>query len=494
MKYTIWFLLICTSISTATAQETGDVEPGKINYSVSGSAYLFSDNRVPFWMRTNKFGAVPLKGFSSIYGATASKDYNSDKEKFDWGFGLDAQLFVGKNGGPLLIEAYVKAKIKSFQIKIGRSKDVIGIMDTTLSSGSFSVSGNALGIPKVEVSVPEYVELPFTKGVIFFKGNFAYGLVGNEPIAQLSYIKANTAFTNFHQKSLYVRIGREDSKFKVSGGFNHNVTWGDENEYFRDWNLSSFSTLLKATTGGVYKKSKIGNHVGSIDQKVEYGFGNAELGAYHQFFYEVGGLAHLNNLKDGLWGLEIRNKDALNKKIAGRCFIWNKFLFEFLATKSQGGELDAKITPSGDEDYYNNYLYLNGWKYHSENLGNNFVTNKDYMRKDLPVRDYESHGNNRLYLFHFGTDISLGKTNIITKLSYSNNFGTYGTSPEGNTTGSIRTIGPPPYFSRVNQFSGYLKINRWIKNFNNIGLEFSLDNGELLYNSVGLGVSFTRKW
>jgi hypothetical protein len=54
--------------------------------------------------------------------------------------------------------------------------------------------------------------------------------------------------------------------------------------------------------------SKVGNHMGSIDQGFEYDFDKSQIIAYHQFFYEVGGLYHLNNVKDGLWGLSYKNK------------------------------------------------------------------------------------------------------------------------------------------------------------------------------------------
>ena len=54
-------------------------------------------------------------------------------------------------------------------------------------------------------------------------------------------------------------------------------------------------------------------------------------------------------------------------------------------SKSQGGEIDAKITPSGDEDYYNNYVYKKGWTYKGENLGNPLLTSNKYARRDLPA-------------------------------------------------------------------------------------------------------------
>jgi hypothetical protein len=464
-------------------------------YSLSSEILGTTNGEIPFWLRTNKFGAIPVSGVSATIRAQAYKIYDKEKD-FDWSYGLNGQAIAGRKSKLTLVEAFITTRYKGLELRVGRSKDIIGIQDSTLSSGSFSVSGNALGIPKVELSMPEYVSLPIFDKFIAIKGKFSYGIMGTEPISKRSYIFNNEAFTQIHQKSFYVQLGRTDSKLKLSGGFNHNVQWGDERNFFTNWGLSNLSTAFKAVTGGTHKQSKVGNHGGSIDQKIEYRLKNTTIEAYHQFFYEVGGLAHLNNIKDGLFGVVLKNHKVDVDKFSSSqsSFKWNKFLIEVFASKSQGGELDAPPSPSGDEDYYNNYLYLNGWRYKGENIGNNFITNKKYIRKELPSRPHESHGNNRIYLLHLGADVNVGNINVISMLSFSRNFGTYATSPIGNATGGVREIFPGPFFYPVSQFSGFLQLNKQLKNNLKVGVILAGDKGELLYNSFGAGVSLTKYW
>jgi hypothetical protein len=294
---------------------------------------------------------------------------------------------------------------------------------------------------------------------------------------------------------LYGRIGKPEWKLKIYAGLNHQVMWGGEQSIFGDaFNLSPFQTFMYVTVGKTYGNdsipySKIGNHIGSIDQAFSYSFKSAEVLFYHQFFYDVGGFYHLNNIKDGLWGLSITNKNK-NPKLVN----WQKFLVELMFTKSQGGELTSKISPSGDEDYYNNYLYPGGWTFNGENIGNNFITNKKYLRKELPAQFHEYMGNNRIFLLHVGFEGNLKLWNLISKISYSRNYGTYATSPIGNTTGKKRTVFPGPYFSPVNQFSAYLEASRRLKKGYSIGFVLAGDYGHLLYNTVGGMVKLSKTW
>lgn len=482
-------LVIAITLSFRVIGQTQPESDSKYKFSASSFFIGSTKDKIPFWFRTNKFGAIPMSGLGGGFRGSIQKEY-FEKKNFDWGLGIDAIGNFGHSANIQVINAYFKIKKGAFQIKLGRSSDVTGIADSSLSSGSFSVSGNALGIPKAELSIPNYTYVPYTKGFIAIKGNFSYGIIGNEPISQRSYTFAEYAFTNFHQKSFYLQLGRLDSRLKLAGGFNHNVTWGDENNFFTSWNLSEFKTAIKAISGGVHKQSKVGNHIGSIDQKIQYDFSSTTISAYHQFFYEVGGLAYLNNIKDGLFGLVIQNRLADRNK----AFRWNKLLVEVFTSKSQGGELNAKATPSGDEDYYNNYLYLNGWRYKSENIGNNFITNSKYIRKELPILRRESHSNNRLYLIHLGSDLDIYKMNFVSKVSFSRNFGTYATSPIGNTTGGNREINPPPYFYPVNQLSASIELSKFLKRDLQVGFGFAIDQGDLLYNSVGAYLSLKKIW
>src|SRR5690606_25231710 len=152
-----------------------------------------------------------------------------------------------------LIEGYGKMRVAIFQLKAGRTKDVMGLNgDSSLTSGNFAISGNALGIPKVEISIPEYYTLPIWDGLIAIKGNFAHGWMGEYTVADERLIQSEIAEsqiaypkTYFHQKSLYGRVGKDEWKLKLYGGFSHQAMWGNEKDvYGNTFNLSNLQTFF----------------------------------------------------------------------------------------------------------------------------------------------------------------------------------------------------------------------------------------------------------
>lgn len=444
-----------------------------------------SSKTVPFWMRANQYGSIPLDGLSGSIVASAKRIYadTAKKKLVDWGFGIDARLNAGNGSNVQLIESYVKGRLSIFQLKVGRFKNIIGITDPDLSVGAFSISGNALSIPQIQLSIPEYWSIPGTKNLFSIKGSFSYGWFGSTQLYAGPYVNAK-----YHQSSIYAKIGKPDWKVQFSGGINHQAMWGGENLLMSDYNLSRFKTFLYVVAGKVYNKSesKIGNQLGSIDQNVEVNLDRIRINAYHQFFYDVGALYYLANIKDGLFGLSFENKNP--KSDIG----WSKFLIEYFNSKSQAGELDAKYTPSGDENYYNNYIYYLGWSYKGENLGNPLLTNRKYAREDLVGRTY--FVNTRVTALNIGALFNIYQWNIKSKITYSRNFGTYDSSPIGASLGGVHDPGPPPYWQTVSQFSGYLEASRPIKNNYYIGAALAIDNGGLLYNSAGGFIKLSKRW
>ena len=89
---------------------------------------------------------------------------------------------MGNHTSFILVEGYGKIKLSIFEFRAGRTKEVMGLCDTSLSSGCWSISGNALGIPKVQVSIPEFYFIPWFGQLFAFKGNYAHGWLGNVPM------------------------------------------------------------------------------------------------------------------------------------------------------------------------------------------------------------------------------------------------------------------------------------------------------------------------
>lgn len=479
-------------------------QSSEIHASIEAQIGALSSKQVPFWLRSNQYGSIPLEGLAGSIIASVGKDYDSSSNKLmDWGLGFEGRGNLGKASELLLIEAYAKMRLSIFELKAGRSKDVMGLMDTTLSSGSFSISGNALGIPKVEVSVPDYYALPFWGELVAFKGNFAHGWLGEIPVQYTPrYQDAEPITQNstyFHQKSFYGRLGKPHWKVKLYGGFNHQVFWGNSKKlYGSEYGLDYWNEYMYAITGKVFggegtnvESSKVGNHLGSIDLGFEYNFKEVKLFAYRQNFFDVGALYYLANIKDGLNGISVTNT---NFSVAKPGLQWKKLLLEFLYTKNQAGLPSSKTTKSGDEDYYNNYLYREGWSYQGLGLGTPFIVPEIYVRNGFAYNPSDYFISNRVIALHTAFAAGIGKWSLTSKFSFSKHYGTYGTSIYGKSTGS--KFFPPQYglFEEAIQLSAYLDVERSLKKDMVFGLMSALDVGQLNYNTSGLIFTFKKKF
>jgi hypothetical protein len=453
------------------------------NSKLEAGSVLTSPGHVPFWMRSNQYGAIPQSGLSTYTTGSFYKDYDtSKKRRTGWALGLEARADAGKTINTKLIEGFVKLRLFMFQVKAGRSKDIMGlVVDSNLSSGAFSISGNVLGIPKLEIGVPLFSNI-FGGKLLSFKGNFAYGWLGRSALNYRNSVYNGQIY--YHQLSLYGRFGKPKWKIKLYGGINHEAVWGWDKKS-STYNLSEWEAFKYIVTGRVYQGSKLGNHLGSIDAGLDYKLKNFQLRAYHQFFYDAGALYHLANVRDGLSGLAIINNKAMNGAVN-----WNRIIFEILYTKNQAGEKWSKPTPSGDENYYNNWG--TGWAYNGLGLGTPFITPAYTTRKGLPNDPADYFNNNRVLVFHSGFQGSIKSWFVTSKFSYSRNWGTYGTSTTGHSLG--RNFRPPRngIFKEAGQFSAYLFVEKRIKKGLCIGAETAFDIGGLFDHSVGVSFKLSK--
>jgi hypothetical protein len=486
----IWIisLLLLFSLLTINAQKRN------FSYDLGSSAGYITSDHVPFWLRSNQFGSIPLDNASlSLIGAVR-KGYDTTKIRIlDWGAAVEGRANIGNKSNFTVIEGYGKLRISVFEIRAGRSKEIMGLCDTSLSSGAWAVSGNALGIPKVQISIPEFYSLPLFGELFAFKGNYAHGWIGETSMNL--YGNVLQIETWLHQKSLYGRFGKPEWKFKLYGGFNHQAFWGNEKDYYGDiFTLSPIKTYIYVITGKGYgtnfiPSSRIGNHLGSIDLGFEYEFKNVRLLAYRQNIYDAGALYYLANIRDGLNGLSL-----VNRHYTRNGFQWRKLLVEVLYTKNQAGELWSRFVPSGDESYFNNDQYIEGWSYKGIGIGNPFICSRASTREGLPSDPGDYFINNRVTAFHFAYEGSVREWDFILKTSYSMNYGTFGTSEVGHTLGKTRTLPMYGIFSETKQFSGYLEANKELRKGLNLGFTGAFDVGELYYNSVGVLVRVAKSF
>ena len=491
LTFTIFFLLI---ISNLFAQNN-EVKR-EIKYTAEAGTIISSNGETPFWLRANQYGIVPnqspnftLRGsVSSDYKKAITKEDQYKLSKLDWGFGLNIVGNVGKENQFLIPEAYVKAKYGAFEIYVGRRKEIFGLVDSTLSSGSYIWSGNALPMPKIQISTPSFVPLGFTKGFLSFKGNYAHGWFEN----------SRTDVKNFylHQKSLYFRLGKPDWKFHFYGGFNHQVQWGGELLYPDPTNQlaikgqigSSFNDYVNVITGrslaGVGDTTKngvndalnrSGNHLGTIDFGFDINTENFSILCYRQNIYEDGSLYYLANITDGLNGISVKIKKKSDAK-----FRLQKIVFEYLNTSNQSGTTGSDNTNSrlrGVDNYFNNGVYRNGWSYNQTSIGTPFINNVSSSTNYSNL----SFNNNRVEAFYLGI---LGVINKNTRLniclSHSYNLGTY----------------ISPSYKYRSQYSYVLGFDKYLEKYSNtfLAIKFALDSGDLLPQSIGGSIGLKKSW
>lgn len=490
---------ICLSVFLLVSTVTSGQHVSEYQFRVGG--LTSSGTQTPYWLRANQYGTVPLRGSTVQVAASMHQDYLSTdstgrRPKADWGYGITTVInaggvesrpvAIGSTGTFLLPEAYVKGRFGAFEAYIGRRKEVFGLVDTLLTTGAYAWSGNALPMPKIQIALPNYTAVPFTKGVISVLGGAAHGwFESSDKIVTGSYL---------HQSFLYGRLGKSSWRFRLYGGFNHEVVWGGYSTILTpsvpaDGHLPSSLKFLpnvalgiqgiavdpKFQTANNFEGNRVGNHLGSIDLAADIKIGTWNVFGYRQFLYETGSLFYLTSIADGINGLRLRN----GREPSGEVFFLKQVLVEYIFTGSQGGDEFVLEDPQrrGRVDYFNNSQFVDGWRYFGRTIGNPLLTPNSETDPSLPQRPAIT--NNRVSALHLGvTGQLLSTVDLTAKLTLSRNAGTYGL----------------PYLRLPTQFSGLLMASVPMNLLGGVVLNGSVavDMGSLLPNSVGAYVGLRK--
>lgn len=451
---------------------------------------------MPFWMRANQYGTVPLTGPIGTFRLGAQAGYNSEsadsvvrfraKSPWEIGYGLDVVGNVGPANQIILPEAYVKIRYKNIEVRAGRWRGIIGITDTLLTSGSYAWSGNSQPLPRMQIGTRGFVTLPFAKKWLTVNAFFGHGWFGSDEYVQGYYL---------HQKALYARVGKPNWCVKFQGGFNHQAEWGgyapflkgttlSKNGYLPEGIESYFNVVIAqrgaqvGTVSTFEGENRIGNHLGSFDGAFDIDMGRYKMLVYRQFLYETGSLYYLTSIKDGLNGI------SLQRLYPGKGFLTvDRFLFEFFYSGSQGGDNFVINNPQlrGRVNYFNHSQYRSGWSYKGRTVGTPFLTQGIEQRRSLDGTEGLSVVNNRVTLVHVGLAGTVARRMYWSaKASLSSNAGTY----------------QRPYAQSVSQFSGILSLTAPVKLpvLGEVMLNgaVAFDNGQLLDNTAGVFLSLRK--
>ena len=490
-------LLACFLLSLPLLAQPAD---GKLHATVEIGAYGSTSDRTPFWQRTNTWGTSPLSTPAGQLRAGVFRDYHPadtlrSRHRFSWGFGVEAvgnlnqdQTRFGQQQ-VLLPEAYAKIRFGRIEVWGGRRRQVLGLVDTLLSSGSYSVSNNALPMPQIQIAIPDYIPVGFLGKAVAFKGQLAHAWF-NVPYVQNAYM---------HQKALFLRFGKPQSKLHGILGISHMVQWGGYAPYLvgtpyavNGYLPSDFGDFVKSVFLGFLPNdwdnsrytsfdgaNRIGNHVGSIDLGFSLKRPNANWLLYLQHPYDdASGLVWIN-APDGLYGL--RWQRAKPVSTAGRFWVWQRVVGEFLATTNQSG--DEFNVPGqyykGADNYYNHGQYIEGYSYFRRTIGTPFIIpGRDIVQPNSATAFYP---NNRLIAIYGAFEaIVAGRATVQGRLSYSRNYGLFSV----------------PYPTVFGQFSGMLQGRVPLTRTGHTSLTASVavDQGKLLTNAVGGYVGIRKTW
>jgi hypothetical protein len=394
-----------------------------LKITAGSSVTAAAEGYQPLWMKANRFGTISDqkvdlsthiklsdhhimgRGETSLFYIKYAVDiYNNNHFK---------EIFAK--------EAFLKAGYKNWELRGGRYEEVLGEVDPQLSSGSFGISGNALPIPKIGVAVTKFTNIPFTKGLLQFKGHYVHGWLGKDQYVKNAYL---------HEKSFYLKLGRDH--LNVYGGIIHFAEWGGQHP--QGQTPDRFKDYLRIITGGrgngsdpVYQQgpvdvaNAVGNHLIITDFGASFKLLSSTFRLYTQTIFDKGkGDSSNVNKRDKLVLLNALGPDRLiglswesSKKP-----ILSKVVLELINTKDQGGN----VIYNGRYNYYNNGVYMTGWNYKDRIIGTPLFINKTDIKNYSLDQSGMSGWNvesNRVSGFHIGL-----KGNISSKVSY-RALGTY---------------------------------------------------------------------
>ena len=451
----------------------------KPDYYLETGTAISAGKQTPFWLLSNQYGVLTPNKFNG-WVKTGIHTSLSDK-KIDYDYNLELVNRYSNKNEIYIHQAYLRLKLYFINIQAGRMEEKFGNQDSSLSSGGLLWSGNARPMPKISIMVPNYTKIPFTFGLLEFKGGMSHGWFGNEPFLTNTWL---------HHKFVYLQFG---GKLPVHAhfGYHHFAQWAGKTEDGVQLpnTLDDFVKVFFARGGGdgapaSDSLNSLGNHIGSRNFGLDVDLHKVKVSLYWQTIFEDGSGKAYRNIKDGLWGISIHTKDK-NK-------IVNGFVYEFINTTDQSGPshdvwiLDGVqytypipggvyYQAGGDDDYFNNLIYEFGWTYKDMTIGTPFITSPA-----IPVEgEGEYMRNNKVTGHHIGFEGIYKYITYKVFYTYYLNFGT--NSSPFNPTKSQHSI----------------LLQTYISNKLPWGLDLSakagIDIGSMYGNNLGIQISLIKK-
>ena len=385
-------------------------------------------------------------------------------------------------------------------LTIGQKQQPMQLKNNELSSGSQTFGINGRPYPEVRIALPDYWNIPGTKGFLGFKGHFAYGLFTDNNF-QKDFVHGRSHYDQnvlMHTKAGYLRFGKKEKPFNVEAGLEMATQFGGTHyEYIGNGyeqtkcnhNLKAFWHAIvgggsDAHDGDV--KNNEGNILGSWVLRLNYETKAARYGLYADHFFEDhSAMFHINYDGYAYENGQMKKKDhrfivyplkdiMLGADVHLNHFKWvSDAVLEYVYTRYQSGPVYSDRHPyvttqlAGVDNYYNNSLKP-GWQHWGQTLGNPLYRSPIYNENENLIFQC-----NRFTAWHIGI-AGQPTRNLHYRLraSWQEGLGTYDIpypDPKRNVSVGIETD------YNADQLLQGLSIRT----------SFGFDRGELLGNNTG---------
>lgn len=381
-----------------------------VRYEVATSLQASIQGETPFWHYANTRGRRRP-------GSTADGLLEGGVHvPVQWDNGLGATLgtrLVGRlsdaHNTLHVLDLYGTLQYRGLRLSVGRFPDTVGTTWHELSMGSMIMSRNAPSIPRIKLSIPHYLDVPWTRGHLQFRGFWSDGRLGSQRSVPRPLL---------HQKSFYLKINV--GAFAAIAGASQNSIWGGEGQS-QEW-IDYLRLVSGSQTGTEADQNRVGNSIGAYDFALQYAFDNWVLRASRLFYLEDTVSARLRSPWDGMWGLGLRRTE-------GRGWI-DGLLYEHMNTIQQDALPGA---PRGRAGYYNHFLFESGWTYEDAVLGTPLLV-------FTPSQNEVT--NNMVIAHHLGVEgAPTPRLDYTLRLTYSRN---YGVCEDQIITGTCRVLSYDP--------------------------------------------------
>lgn len=473
-KIKYWATLLMLYISASSMAQTISTQ-----YE-AGGAYG-SGGYAPFWHMANRQGLCSHKNnmFYTRLGAEGKNIFSNREMTLEWG----TDIVAGHNltSSVYIQQAYIDFQWKRFRVSLGQKERWGELPNHRLSTGSLVESGNARPVPQMRLELPEYWNIPGTKGWFAIRGHLAYGIFTDGKWQEEFFNKEASPYavnTLYHSKAGFMRLGNEE-RFPLTaeiglhmvtqfGGICHNTDRRPGETFENPIRLKDFFYALIPLSGdasyNVSDRANVaGNMLGSWQGAITWNDNNWKLRTYYEHTFED----HSQLFWEyGLWteqlvGLELELKN----------FNWVKNIaVEYFNLKDQSGPIyhdKNSLFPdqiSSRDNNYNHEKYP-GWFNYGLMISTPLCTSPIYNTNGI-----QYCYNNRVEAFHFGIEGEpLEWLGYRTLYTHSNNWGAY--------------RAPFKDIKKNNSFLLELTFHPQIMKGWSVAASFAFDNGNLYGNN-----------